>query len=615
MLSMRKFACVIVGLISALFWSGRAEAACSPDGTGCLGVWLGSYGPGAVLVNPKFVIVYWGWNGEDTSNNKPYLRQTVASLGGTKYWNTLTQYYQYLPNSNAFQHITNSPNLLLAEVVDNNYPGAPLTVAQEQAYVDSLHGSFPSPDRVIILALPPYATYVDSNGVWHSGGPSTGSNCASHFEARTAPFIELPYQGPGSGCGITVGAAVSSNAMHEMAETATNPHPATFPGWAGDINEIGDPCTADFINMGTIWRTTEPTIGISNLVGQALWSQQEAGAHLAPPAGCVGSLATNWVGGSNLSGAISYWNGAMPFTGWHTTNAGGFPGTAVQSYAGRPPSNADTVSDVGVSAWPHGGANFWVVDSNRHLQQTWGSGWSDWGLAPLGYQWIGTPSVASWAEGRVDIFAFASGGGDVHLFHLVWDAGAQYGWHDLGHAPCLGQFCIPTYWAGSPAAVGSDFGRIDVFVMSGSGDGTGDTLYRLVCNTFADCNNGTFVTHRVGALSPAWASNLTASSWQPNRFDMFSGAATDGGWGIVGVSHIYADNIHELGSDTWWAPGSAPAYAASAGFGDGRLLVAVPQAYNTGLGNVDTYLWSFGTTSWTNLPVSANVPDFGMASW
>jgi hypothetical protein len=54
--------------------------------------------------------------------------------------------------------------------------------------------------------------------------------------------------------------------------------------------------------------------------------------------------------------------------------------------------------------------------------------WDDWGN-PGGWNLQGTPNVASWRDGRLDVFVSNTAG---HLMHHYWDASGSSGWDDWG---------------------------------------------------------------------------------------------------------------------------------------------------------------------------------------
>ena len=141
-----------------------------------------------------------------------------------------------------------------------------------------------------------------------------------------------------------------------------------------------------------------------------------------------------------------------------------------------------------------------------------GNGWAPWSqVTASGAGVVGTPAVASWSPGRLDLFVQ---GGDHVLYHR-WsnDGGLSYsGWESLG-AP-------PGGLVSSPAAVSWGPNRIDVF-----GRGADGALWHR------------WWSGRVGdweRLGGILASAPTVASWSGGRLDVF----------VIGAGHAL---YH-----TWW---------------------------------------------------------------
>ena len=133
--------------------------------------------------------------------------------------------------------------------------------------------------------------------------------------------------------------------------------------------------------------------------------------------------------------------------------------------------------------WP--GAYIWPL--GRHPE--W-RGWQD-----LGGNLTSAPAVASWAEGRLDVFA---AGTDKQLYQKWWDGSAWHNWELRG-----GTF------KGGPAAVSWGPHRIDVFVR-----GTDDHLGHL----WWDGSQWKGWEGLGGTLTSAPA----VASWAANRLDVFA---------------------------------------------------------------------------------------------
>lgn len=82
--------------------------------------------------------------------------------------------------------------------------------------------------------------------------------------------------------------------------------------------------------------------------------------------------------------------------------------------------------------------------------------WNNWKTEDIGIQISGAPAVASWKEGRLDVFVHST---DNRLFHRVYENEAWQGanWRDLTDGLSID---------GLPAAVSWSTDRIDLFVVS-----------------------------------------------------------------------------------------------------------------------------------------------------
>ena len=128
------------------------------------------------------------------------------------------------------------------------------------------------------------------------------------------------------------------------------------------------------------------------------------------------------------SAAFAQVNVASSWKGWE--NLGGF-----------------CTDGAGVSSWPPGRLDCFVVCSNRRLFHKWYSGgWSGW--EDLGGNIYSNPTAVSWGPNRISI------GGDHAMWHRWWDGVAWRGWESLGG------FCTDGVGVSSWAP-----GRLDCFVV------------------------------------------------------------------------------------------------------------------------------------------------------
>jgi hypothetical protein len=110
-------------------------------------------------------------------------------------------------------------------------------------------------------------------------------------------------------------------------------------------------------------------------------------------------------------------------------------------------------SGPGVASWASGRLDIFAVGGDGALIHKWydASGWHGW--ESLGGQLTSDPSVVSWASGRLDVFARGPG---KDLIHKWYGANGWSGWESLGGI-----------LADAPGVTSWGTGRLDVFVRGG----------------------------------------------------------------------------------------------------------------------------------------------------
>ncbi len=297
--------------------------------------------------------------------------------------------------------------------------------------------------------------------------PFTGNNCAVHaIDPNTGvAFAELPYQTAGlaAGCGWgNIGASTISNAFHELAEAVTD----YSGGWYDSSeSEIADACSGYPSTMGVI---ASGTLNSGVLVGQKLWSNDNDA--------CVTTYTNDFHGGNVDSSADA-----------RVTVGTFYPTIAAVDNNWGHPSGATVASDVTSGTWPHGDEHYFFRDSNNHVQEQYSWGYSDWGTAPTGWTFIQAPSAAGWGEQRWDFFSTAiNSSSQATLIHWAWDDGTTYSMHSFGYPVVSGCDIVS-----GPTVVGSDIGRLDVFINAWCTGLTPAVLHGY-CTTTSDCNSNTF---------------------------------------------------------------------------------------------------------------------------
>jgi hypothetical protein len=169
--------------------------------------------------------------------------------------------------------------------------------------------------------------------------------------------------------------------------------------------------------------------------------------------------------------------------------------------------------------------------------------WMDW--ESLGGILTSSPGVASWAAGRLDVFAR---GTDSALWHLWYDNGWS-DWESLGGT-----------MTSSPGAVSWDQGRVDVFAR-----GTDSALWhRWYDNGWSDWES----------LGGVLTSEPTVCSWAPGRLDVFAAGTDSALW------HIWYDN----GWSSWE--------------GLGGVLTSSPGASSWASGRLDVFVVGTDSALW-----------------
>lgn len=273
------------------------DTVCPNTGTVCTGptdspapatppppVPLQYYG-GTVITHPQVYIVYWGGWQSDPANERPYLQSFFASVGGSDWLNTVTQYYgkgytgcgtpppgyvNCLWLRPGFVRIQNPTGILIGILNDPStpptlLPSTPVQVFQNALGAEAISmaeqtGNF---DALYVLAFPTQA-YNNYGANGFCGSHGFGTDTAGTFAA----FAFVPYVvDAGVSCyGNTANTSldgVSVVAGHELAEALTDPQP--YDGWVGAARyrEIGDQCEGG--------KSIQQLNGTSFAV-QALWS-------------------------------------------------------------------------------------------------------------------------------------------------------------------------------------------------------------------------------------------------------------------------------------------------------------------------------------------------------
>jgi hypothetical protein len=185
---------------------------------------------------------------------------------------------------------------------------------------------------------------------------------------------------------------------------------------------------------------------------------------------------------------------------------GGYPAFTKFQTGLRTQLHSRDFADPSVASWARGRLDVFARDpgNGELLQKYFSGGWSGWvnfGLTPGGHA-FGRPAVASWGSRRLDVFAADATTG--HLLQRTFDNGWR-GWLDRGLAP-------GGHRVSSPAAVSWGFGRIDVVARD---EGTGALLHWWQ-------SGSTWRGPQTLAPGPGGAFVPSIASWASRRLDIFA---------------------------------------------------------------------------------------------
>jgi hypothetical protein len=157
-------------------------------------------------------------------------------------------------------------------------------------------------------------------------------------------------------------------------------------------------------------------------------------------------------------------------------------------------------SDPAAASWASGRLDVFARGTDNALwHRTYDGGWGGW--ESLGGTITSGPAAVSWGQGRIDVFAR---GDDNALWHRTFDGGWG-GWESLGGT-----------LTSDPAAASWASGRLDVFAR-----GTDNALWH---RTYDGGWGGWESLEGVLTSSP------DAVSWGPNRIDVFARGSNEALW-------------------------------------------------------------------------------------
>jgi len=241
-----------------------------------------SYHGGNIETAPKLYLILWGsqWNNNDPSGEANILRSFYGGVGGSSWFNTVTQYCQGVANGTVFcngagQPVGNQSGMFVNYWYDNT-SAAPSSPTQSQIAAEAVKaaghfGNTTSASNLNVQYVVATATGDSESGfgtqwcAYHSSGSSSYGNVAYTYmpyitDAGASCGANFNNLGPNAGMTIVGG--------HEMAESATDPFPSS--GWVDSRgSEIGDKCAWISSGQGA---SADVTLSTGTFPVQSLWS-------------------------------------------------------------------------------------------------------------------------------------------------------------------------------------------------------------------------------------------------------------------------------------------------------------------------------------------------------
>ncbi|HEU5398384.1 MAG TPA: hypothetical protein VFV77_03820 [Gammaproteobacteria bacterium] len=255
----------------------------------------GGTGGVGVETAPKIYLIFWGsqWNNNDPSGEAAQLESFVGNIGGSSWFNSVTQYCEGVASGTIFCNgagtpAGNQPNMLAGVWYDNASaaPGSPRQsqLAAEAVKAAQHFGNTTAASNASVNYIVATATGNNSSGfktqycAYHSS--TSSSSVGGNVAYTNAPYITdagascgANFNGLGPDAGITIVIG------HEIGEAATDQFPNG--GWLdGSGAENGDKCA--WISSGQGASADVTMNGVSYPV-QSLWSNAFNGG----AGGCV----------------------------------------------------------------------------------------------------------------------------------------------------------------------------------------------------------------------------------------------------------------------------------------------------------------------------------------
>ncbi|HYW77078.1 MAG TPA: hypothetical protein VFA48_10715 [Gammaproteobacteria bacterium] len=241
----------------------------------------GGVGGIGVETAPKIYLVFWGsqWS-SDPSGEASLLQSFIANMGGSSWFNTVTQYCQGVPSGTQFCNGAGTPAGNQSGMLQGVWYDSGTTVkshlrqsdiANEAVRAAAHFGNTtasPNDNADYVIALPTGVTpqgFGTQYCAYHSYTSSSYGNVA---------YTNLPYiTDAGSSCGanfngLGADAGITIVGGHEIAEAATDQFPSG--GWLDSGgSEIGDKCAWISSGQGA---SADVSLNGTTYAVQSLWS-------------------------------------------------------------------------------------------------------------------------------------------------------------------------------------------------------------------------------------------------------------------------------------------------------------------------------------------------------
>ncbi|HEV2110857.1 MAG TPA: hypothetical protein VGT99_05835 [Gammaproteobacteria bacterium] len=243
----------------------------------------GGTGGIGVETAPKIYLILWGsqWTNNDPSNEAGILQNFLSGIGGSAWFNSVTQYCQGVPTGTVFCNgagtPAGNPASVLFGVWYDNSKSAPSRPRQSQIAAEAVRAAQHFGNTS--AATNASADYIIATATGNNSGGFKTSYCAYHSSTGASfgnvAYTNLPYiTDAGASCGANFNglgptAGITIVDGHETAEAATDQFPNG--GWLDSAGaENGDKCAWISSGQGASANVTFPD-GQTFPV-QSLWS-------------------------------------------------------------------------------------------------------------------------------------------------------------------------------------------------------------------------------------------------------------------------------------------------------------------------------------------------------